>query len=64
MISTATERVTFKMSVDKMTPFRYVLIMLILGISTLVYGTITIVKQGLSVSFNSLVAVNIVLCPR
>ena len=51
--ATAAERVTFKMSVDKMVPFRYVIIVLILGLSTTVYGVITHIKQGLTVSFHA-----------
>lgn len=44
MFATAAERVTFKMSVDKMTPFRFVLILFIFITSTIIYGSVTLFK--------------------
>ena len=39
MVSTATERVTFKMSVDRMTPYRLSLTMIMITLSFVVYGS-------------------------
>ena len=44
MIATATERVAFKMTVDRMTPFRLTLIVMTFVISALVYGVIAMIK--------------------
>ena len=46
IIATAGERVTFKMAVDRMVPFRFVMVQLILTASLVIYGTITNIKQG------------------
>mmetsp|Transcript_3372 Transcript_3372/g.3540 ORF Transcript_3372/g.3540 Transcript_3372/m.3540 type:complete len:273 (+) Transcript_3372:171-989(+) len=46
MIATAGERVTFKMAVDRMVPFRFVLIQLIFMMSAIVFGIISHIKQG------------------
>ena len=43
-VSTATERVTFKMSVDQMTPFRLTLIFIMITMSCVMYGTIALYK--------------------
>ena len=43
-------RVTFKMVVDRMSPFRFVLLQLILTTSVLAYGTISHLKQGITVT--------------
>jgi hypothetical protein len=45
MISTSTERVTFKMTVDRMIPFRFVLIESIFLISLILYGAISFIKE-------------------
>jgi hypothetical protein len=44
MGSTATERVTFKMSVDRMTPYRLSLTMIMITLSFFVYGAIALYK--------------------
>ena len=44
MVSTATERVTFKMSVDRMTPYRLSLTMIMITLSFVVYGAIALYK--------------------
>lgn len=46
MIATAAERVTFKMAVDRMQPFRFMLIETIFIISAAFYCLITLVKQS------------------
>lgn len=46
MIATAVERVCFKMAVDRMVPFRFVMVQLILTASLVVYTLITSIKQG------------------
>jgi hypothetical protein len=51
MLATAVERVTFKMSVDKMTPFRLVLVLFIFAISTVIYGSVTLFKLIFTVFF-------------
>lgn len=48
MFSTVLERVTFKVVVDRMTPFRLVLTQTVLVTSVLVYGTIALGKRGLT----------------
>ena len=48
MFATALERVTFKMSVDHMTPFRLVLTQTVLATSVVVYGVIALAKRGLT----------------
>lgn len=45
IISTSTERVTFKMTVDRMIPFRFVLIESIFLISLILYGIISFIKE-------------------
>jgi len=45
MITTSIERVTFKMTVDRMIPFRFVLIEIIFLISLIVYGIISFIKE-------------------
>jgi len=44
MMSTASERVIFKMSVDRMAPFRFVLAMAFIAVSFLIYGTVMLYK--------------------
>ena len=48
MLATVGERVTFKLAVDRMVPFRLVLMQLIVVTSLVVYGLISLVKQGLT----------------
>ena len=45
IVATIVERVTFKMTVDRMTPYRLVLLQTILVFSMLIYGSITMLKQ-------------------
>ncbi len=44
MVATATERMTFKMSVDRMTPFRVTLILMTISVSFLVYSVVASIK--------------------
>lgn len=46
VISTSIERVTFKMSVDDMTPFRYLLILAMLLCSAIAYAIISFAKRS------------------
>jgi hypothetical protein len=46
MIATATERVTFKMAVDRMEPFRFMLVETIFIVSAALYCLITLFKQS------------------
>lgn len=48
MVATTAERITFKMSVDRMTPHRLVLIEIIFTVSLVVYGIIVAMKRGLT----------------
>jgi hypothetical protein len=52
MIAASTERVTFKMAVDDMTPYRYLLLLLTLLISTIAYSCIVFFKKESPVSLN------------
>jgi hypothetical protein len=47
VLATVGERVMFKLAVDRMFPFRIVLVQLIVTSSLVVYGVISLVKQGL-----------------
>lgn len=46
MVATALERVTFKMAVDRMTPFRFFLVDVIFVVSISVYSCINVIKRG------------------
>jgi hypothetical protein len=46
ILATAGERITYKMAVDRMTPFRVVIIIVIFGISILIYNTICFAKRA------------------
>lgn len=48
MLATATERIAFKMSVDRLTPYRFVLAEMILLVSLFTYGLITVLKRGMT----------------
>jgi hypothetical protein len=45
--------VTFKMTIDRMVPYRFVVIQLIFMASMLIYSIISWLKQGYSVSFGT-----------
>ena len=46
MMATTAERVTFKMAVDRLTPYRFLLVEIIFITSTIIYSLITFAKRG------------------
>jgi len=48
MIATSTERIAFKMSVDRLTPYRFLLTEMVLLVSVFAYGLITVLKRGMT----------------
>ena len=53
--------VTFKMAVDRMVPYRFVLIQLIFIASVLIYSAISYLKQGYTVSLMDSFIINIII---
>jgi hypothetical protein len=46
VLATAGERITYKMAIDRLTPFRAALVIFVLGLSMLVYNTICFAKRA------------------